>query len=125
MSAPHDTPEAVEAMAAWHKRCASFERSCAHEAGACTHEEAAAMLRRLHARAVEAEAEAKELQRTFDLRWKADMRGIKRWQEATGRTLTWPDHADAVVFLLEKLDAAETALTEAAAIRERDTEDKT
>ena len=43
MSAPHDTPEAVEAMAA---RCTSWYAAVA------------AMLRRLHARAVEAEAVA-------------------------------------------------------------------
>jgi len=41
------------------------------------------------------------LQLTFDLRWKADQRAIKRWQDATGKKLTWPDHADLVVWLLE------------------------
>lgn len=47
-----------------------------------------------------------ELDATFDLRWKADMRAIKRWQEAhPGNDLTWPDHADMVVWLLEQLDA--------------------
>lgn len=41
------------------------------------------------------------LQLTFDLRWKADQRAIKRWQDATGKKLTWPDHADLVVWILE------------------------
>lgn len=46
-----------------------------------------------------------ELQRTFDLRWKADMRAIKMWQAAhPGNDLVWPDHADLVVWLLEQLD---------------------
>jgi hypothetical protein len=42
----------------------------------------------------------------FNLRWNADMRAIKRWQDATGQTLTWPDHADLVVWLLEQLEPA-------------------
>jgi hypothetical protein len=46
----------------------------------------------------------KELEFTFDLRWKADMRAIKIWQKKTGRKLVWPDHADLVVWLLEQLD---------------------
>ena len=46
-----------------------------------------------------------ELEASFDLRWKADMRAIKLWQGATGKTLVWPDHADMVVWLLEQLDA--------------------
>ena len=42
------------------------------------------------------------LQLTFDLRWKADRRAIKRWQAAhPGNDLTWPDHADMVVWLME------------------------
>lgn len=46
-----------------------------------------------------------ELNRTFDLRWKADQRAIKMWQnEAVDREHIWPDHADMVVFLLHKLD---------------------
>lgn len=47
-----------------------------------------------------------EHDQSFDLRWKADMRAIKRWQEAhPGNDLTWPDHADLCVWLLEQLDA--------------------
>lgn len=48
-----------------------------------------------------------ELQQIFDLRWQADQRAIKRWQAATGRTMTWPDHADLCVWLMEQLDAKE------------------
>jgi hypothetical protein len=45
------------------------------------------------------------LEATFDLRWKADMRAIKRWQDAhPGNELVWPDHADLVVWLMEQLD---------------------
>src|SRR4051812_44370873 len=45
-----------------------------------------------------------ELERTFDTRWAADQRGVKRWQRRTGRNLTWPDHADLVVWLLDERD---------------------
>lgn len=38
------------------------------------------------------------------LRWNADMRAIKRWHDAGGDELTWPDHADLVVWLLERLE---------------------
>lgn len=35
------------------------------------------------------------LQSSADLRWDADMRAIKRWQQAhPGNDLVWPDHAD-------------------------------
>ena len=61
----------------------------------------------------EAERERDELRRTneelqlsFDLRWKADQRAIKRWQAAhPGNDLTWPDHADMVVWLLEQISS--------------------
>ena len=43
------------------------------------------------------------LRLTFDLRWKADQRAIKRWQAAhPGNDLTWPDHSDMVVWLMEQ-----------------------
>ncbi len=54
-----------------------------------------------------ADEQVAEIQATFDLRWAADMRAIKRWQAATGRTLTWPDHSDLCVWLLQELDIAE------------------
>jgi hypothetical protein len=44
-----------------------------------------------------------DLMNTFNLRWKADMRAIDRWQHAhPGSDLIWPDHADLVVWLMEK-----------------------
>lgn len=45
-----------------------------------------------------------EFEQSFELRWAADMRAIKRWQEANpGNDLTWPDHADLVVWLLGQI----------------------
>lgn len=56
----------------------------------------------------EMEAELQNKERSFDLRWRADMRAIKRWQAAgPGRELTWPDHADLCVWLLGELDQAQ------------------
>ncbi len=53
----------------------------------------------------ELKAENDELNALFDLRWKADIRAIKRWREANpGNDLVVPDHADLVVWLLERLD---------------------
>lgn len=49
-------------------------------------------------------AQNAELEAGFDMRWNADMRAIKRWQQATGKILEWPDHADLCVWLLEQLD---------------------
>lgn len=57
-----------------------------------------------HCDCIDARVRAAELQATFNLRWDADMRAIKRWQAATGRELVWPDHADLVVWLLEQLE---------------------
>lgn len=48
--------------------------------------------------------ENEALKISFKLRWDADMRAIKRWQKETGHELTWPDHADLVVWLLQKLE---------------------
>jgi hypothetical protein len=47
---------------------------------------------------------------TFDIRWKADMRAIKKWQEKTGRDMVWPDHADMCVWLMEQIDQLEKKL---------------
>lgn len=59
----------------------------------------------------EVTAECEAMHQTFDLRQKADMRAIKRWQAAhPGNDLTWPDHADMVVWLLERLDLVTTRL---------------
>lgn len=51
-----------------------------------------------------------DFQSSFDLRHKADMRAIKRWQAETGKDLAWPDHADLCVWLLEKNEHAESQL---------------
>jgi hypothetical protein len=48
-------------------------------------------------------------EKSFSLRWEADMRAIKIWQEKTGRTMVWPDHTDLLVWLMEQLDDAERA----------------
>lgn len=46
-----------------------------------------------------------ERKASFDLRWNADMRAIKRWQAAhPDQKRTWPDHADLCVWLLEQDD---------------------
>ena len=50
-----------------------------------------------------AEQERREHRASFDLRWRADMRAIKRWQEAHGQPDMWPDHADLCVWLMEQL----------------------
>ena len=52
--------------------------------------------------------ERDELQATFDLQWEADRRGIRKWQALhPERNLTWPDRAKFVVWLIERLEAAE------------------
>ena len=51
----------------------------------------------------ELENTCENLNLSFDMRWKADMKAIKRWQEETGRVLVWPDHKDLCVWLLNKL----------------------
>ncbi len=53
--------------------------------------------------------ELADLQALFSLRWNADMRAIKMWQkEDPSRSLTWPDHADLVVWLLGALEVKES-----------------
>lgn len=48
---------------------------------------------------------ATEYEVSFDLRWKADTRARERWQIAhPDRPLTWPDHADMVIWLSEQWD---------------------
>lgn len=55
--------------------------------------------------------ERDELQEGFDLRWKADMRAIRQWQESNpGNDLVWPDHADLCVWLTARATAAEAKL---------------
>ena len=38
------------------------------------------------------------------------MRGIKMWQEVTGKDMVWPDKGDLTVWLLEKLEEKEETL---------------
>lgn len=48
-------------------------------------------------------ADNKEMGQVFDARWDATQRAIKRWQAANpGNDLTWPDHADLVVWLMDR-----------------------
>lgn len=48
--------------------------------------------------------EVADYQSTFDLRNKADQRAIQQWQEAhPGKEAVWPDHADLVCWLMERL----------------------
>lgn len=51
-----------------------------------------------------------DLNAGFTIRWDADMRAIKRWHESGGDELTWPDHADLCVWLMERVDSMEKAL---------------
>lgn len=59
-----------------------------------------------------------ELEAVFDLRWRADMRAIKAWQAAhPGKELVWPDHADLVVWLMERREAEAPLEAEIARLR--------
>lgn len=61
-------------------------------------------------RIAELAKELGEQESSFLLRWEADQRAIKHWQEATGKELTWPDHADLCVWLLEQNEAIRASL---------------
>jgi hypothetical protein len=62
-------------------------------------------------------AELADHERSFKIRWDANQRAIKRWQEAhPGNDLVWPDQADLCVWLMERL-TAERIRWRAAAIR--------
>jgi hypothetical protein len=54
--------------------------------------------------------ELTDLQQTFELLWQAEQRGIKCWQQATGRHLTWPDTANFTLWLLRRLEQADTVI---------------
>ena len=44
------------------------------------------------------------MEHIFAMRREADMRAIKMWQESSpGNDLTWPDHADLCVWLMDKI----------------------
>ena len=55
-------------------------------------------------------AEIADYKATLNVCYAAHVRGIARWQAATGKTLTWPDGANLVVWLLERLEHAETVI---------------
>lgn len=72
----------------------------------CTNGCLACELERITVEARQAREINAEHDACFDLRWRADMRAIKLWQEAhPGRELVWPDHADLCIWLLEQLDS--------------------
>jgi hypothetical protein len=55
----------------------------------------------------QAQEDLAEHEATFALRWNADQRAIKRWQEAhPGNDKVWPDHTDLVAWLMEQLEAS-------------------
>lgn len=55
--------------------------------------------------------ELEEREQSFALRHDADMRAIKRWQEAhPGNDLVWPDHADMCMWLLGEIERLRDAL---------------
>lgn len=59
----------------------------------------------LKADLLSAAEDLEEYEISFNMRWNADMRAIKRWQAANpGNDLVWPDHADLVVWLLGELE---------------------
>lgn len=60
-------------------------------------------------RALAAESRVDELQRVFDLRWKATQRAIARWraEDPAGRKLEWPDHADLCCWLMDRMTTVE------------------
>lgn len=46
----------------------------------------------------------------LEMKWRAEHRAIKAWQERTGEHLTWPDQAKLVEWLMDELHAARAAL---------------
>src|SRR5262245_39999824 len=50
--------------------------------------------------------ESVEHEHSFEIRWNADMRAIKKWHEAGGDPMTWPDHADLCVWLMGQRNEA-------------------
>ena len=61
--------------------------------------------KKLKAKNTELKADCENLNLLFDLRWKADMKAIKQWQEATERELVWPNHSDLCVWLLNQQES--------------------
>ena len=61
---------------------------------------------------------------SFNLRWKAKMRGIEKWRETTQRELVWPDHGNLVAHLMERLAHAESVIDEARVLGRRSVENE-
>ena len=99
---PEPHPNCVEYVLEDGRRFAWSESNVRYEEVA----EDGASFTLLRRRLTEAQMNLTDMGATFDIRWNADMRAIKRWQEAhPGNELVWPDHADMVVWLMEQLDA--------------------
>ena len=61
--------------------------------------------------ALEAQAERiAEQDSVLEMKWAAEDRAIKAWQEKTGERMTWPDQAKLVEWLMGELDAARAKL---------------
>ena len=61
--------------------------------------------------ALEAQAERiAEQDYVLEMKWRAEERAIRAWQEKTGERMTWPDQAKLVEWLMDELDAARAAL---------------
>ena len=56
------------------------------------------------------QAEIAGYEKSFSLRWDADMRAIHKWQKETGKELIWPDHTDLCMWLLQKNDELRNGL---------------
>lgn len=110
------------------KECARYAREAGFATGKLEMSEAAGIvdgwkeraeaaefaLAASEARRGELEGERDEATASFDLRWKSDMRAIKRWHEAGGDPLTWPDHTDLSVWLMGRLTEYDRAITKIA-----------
>ena len=60
---------------------------------------------RMAEEAVHLKEEIEDHEASFELRWKADMRAIKQWQEAhPGNDHIWPDHADLCMWLIGEVE---------------------
>lgn len=69
----------------------------------------------------ELQSKLNEMQHSFELRWQASQRAIKKWHAAGGPALVWPDHADLCVWLLEQLAERDSRLGECERLLARDT----
>jgi hypothetical protein len=56
------------------------------------------------------EGEIADWEASFELYYTASMRGIKMWQEATGKDMVWPDQGELTAWLIEKIDKTKAAI---------------